>query len=412
MTSQKKLMVMAMCLAMVPLFSCDDGRNNDEEGGGGDGNKITIAWIPKEKDNQVFETGLDGARLKALELTQATKHEVEILYLAPQSAADIEGQKASVQEAIDAKVDGIAISCSSTDLAEKVDEAIAAGIPTMSWDSDCRYPDGTASGRFTYLGIDNRSTGQTATELAGAALTRDGFEPPWRVGLFSGVPVSTNLQARVAGVWDFLKEEGSCLYEGTDDPQLVACWPDTLESAPETATYHVFRDEPDKCQNSFDENFCATVYAELETEASGEQFDEMVARDRDGDGEPDLDAVILIGLWPLFAYSDDEASNGVPEWTARMKEGSLKTITYDALQFQIDMAKDGLIDALIGQKYWGWGYDVVQMVYDTLVNGAVYDEAFVDSGADIICPNNWDDISQMWTSGDFTQELTPCGLLE
>lgn len=403
----RKVFLWVFCMSVVPLVSCDSG-DDENENNDGDDNTITIAWIPKEKGNEVFQVGLDGAELKALELSQETNSNVEILYLAPQDAADIEGQIASVQEAIDAEVDAIAISCSGTDLAAKVDEAIAAGIPTMSWDSDCRYADGTASGRYTYYGIDCRSTGQTVGELTTAVMTRDEFDTPWRVGIFSGVPLSTNLQERVAGVWDALKEEGACVVEGTD---VVMCWPESLMDAPETATYHVYRDEPDKCENSYDENSCATVYAEYETEACGVQLDEMVASDRDGDGSPDLDAAILIGLWPLFAYKADEAENGLPEWTARMNDGSLKTITYDTLQFQIDMAKDGLLNAMVGQKYWGWGYDVVQMVYDNLVNGTVYDTEFFDSGADVVCPNNWDEMSLMWTSSDFTQELTPCDLL-
>ncbi|MBN2342786.1 MAG: substrate-binding domain-containing protein [Deltaproteobacteria bacterium] len=405
---EKQLIALICLLLSTSLFSC----GSDEENEADDGDALTIAWIPKEMGNEVFQIGLDGANLKALELTQSTGRDVEIMYVAPQDAADIQGQRDSIQEAIDAEVDAIAISCSSPEVASKVDEAIAAGIPVMAWDSDCRYPNGDASGRITYYGIDCRTTGQTVGELTGAVLTEGMIEKPWKVGIFSGVPLSGNLQERVAGVWDTLKAEGACVYEGATDPQLVMCWPTALEAAPETATYHVYRDEPEKCQNAYDENSCATVYAEYETEACGTQLDEMVSRDRDGDGEADLDAAILIGLWPLFAYSADAATNGIPQWTARMQDGTLKTITYDTLKFQIDMANAGLINAMVGQKYWGWGYDVIQMMYDYLENGAQYDSAFYDSGADVVCPNNWDEMSLMWTSSDFTQELSACTLLE
>ncbi|MBN2717261.1 MAG: substrate-binding domain-containing protein [Deltaproteobacteria bacterium] len=410
MTMSLRGITLLLCfLLLLPLISC----NSDDEGDSKDDGKLTIAWIPKEKGNEVFQIGLDGAKLKALDLTQTTGKQVDILYVAPQSAADIEGQKASIQEAIDAQVDAIAISCSSPDVASKVDEAIAAGIPVMAWDSDCRYPNGDPSGRMTYYGIDCRSTGQTVAKLTGAVLAADtAVQKPWRVGIFSGVPVATNLQERVAGVWDALKEQGACIYEGTTNPQLVKCWPATLAAAPETATYHVYRDEPEKCQNVYDPDSCATVYAEYETEACGVQLDEMVSRDRDGDGSPDLDAAILIGLWPLFAYSADPTLNGLPDWTARMIDGSLKTVTYDTLKFQIDMAQSGLLNAMVGQKYWGWGYDVIQMVYDNLVNGKKYNPEFFDSGADVVCPNNWNEMSLMWTSGDFTQQLSACTLLQ
>lgn len=404
---ESNLVILICVLLSIPLISCgseEDDTNNDSS--------LTIAWIPKEMGNEVFQIGLDGAELKALELTQSTGRNVDIFYTAPQNAADIQGQRDSIQEAIDKKVDAIAISCSSPEVASKVDAAIAAGIPVLAWDSDCRYPNGDPTGRLTYFGIDCRTTGQTVGQLTGAVLAEDAVDKPWKIGIFSGVPVSGNLQERVAGVWDALKEEDTCLVEGKTNPHVTMCWPATLMDHPEDATYHVYRDEPAKCQNQYDADSCATVYAEFETEACGAQLDEMVALDRDGDGTPDLDAAILIGLWPLFAYDAAPALNGLPQWTARMRDGSLKTISYDTLKFQIDMANDGLLNAMVGQKYWGWGYDVVQMVYDNLVNGTQYNPDFFDSGADVVCPNNWNEMSLSWTSSDFTQQLTQCSLLQ
>ncbi len=385
-------------------------------GGGGksatEGDTIRIAWIPKEKGNEVFQVGLDGALLRALELTETTDDEVEIVYLAPQSAADIQGQKDSVQEAIDEGVDAIAISCSSPDVSEMVDKAIEAGIPTMSWDSDCRHPSGEASDRFTYYGIDNRTTGQVVARLTAAVLEADDtMSPPYKIGILSGVPVATNLQERVAGVWDVLKEMDTCRYNANADSgewELDRCWPANLD--PADAMFHIYGDEMEKCQNTWDEDSCATVYAEVETEESGQTLEAMTERDRDGDGEPEIQAAILIGLWPLFAY--DESDNGIPDWTARMRDGSLHTISYDTLEFQIDMARDGLIDAMVGQKYWGWGYDVVQMVYDQLNGDGNFDPDFTNSGEDIVCPNNFAAMNNMWSSGDFNQELPACELLE
>ncbi len=397
-------------LASCAAIACGDSEDADEEQGGADAEPIRIAWIPKEKGNEVFQVGYDGALLRALELTETTDDEVEIVYLAPQNAADIEGQKDSVQEAIDQEVDAIAISCSSPEVSEMVDAAIEAGIPTMSWDSDCRHPSGKASERFTYYGIDNRTTGQVAARLAAAVLEDDeNMSPPYRVGILSGVPVATNLQERVAGVWDELKKMDTCRFtKDGDEWALERCWPEDLE--PADAMFHVYSDEPEKCQNTWDEESCASIYAELETEASGETLETMTERDRDGDGEPDIQAAILIGLWPLFAY--DEKDNGVPEWTARMRDGSLHTISYDTLQFQIDMARDGLIDAMVGQKYWGWGYDVVKMVYDELKGEGDFDPDFTNSGEDIVCPNNFSAMDNMWSSGDFNQTLPECDLLK
>jgi ribose transport system substrate-binding protein len=409
MIKTSSLLMAAVVAGSALMLSC--GEDNPETAGQRE--SLTIAWIPKEKGNEVFQTGLDGAKLKALELTEATDRDVEILYLAPESAADIEGQKDSVQEAIDAEADAIAISCSSPDVSEMVDKAVEAGIPTMSWDSDCLDPDGEPSKRFTYFGIDNRTTGKVAAQLIEAVLKADEkMSPPYRIAILSGVPVATNLQLRVAGVWDELKQAGTCRYNKQDsgDWELDKCWPEDLE--PEDATFHVYGDEPETCQNSWDEESCASVYLEVENEQSGGTLDELVSRDRDGDGESDLNAVILCGLWPLLAYDENEADNGVPLWMEAMQAGKLHTVTYDTLEFQIDMARDGLIDALVGQKYWGWGYDVIQMVYDKLVDDKEFDAEFTDSGEDIVCPNNFAAMGNMWSSGDFTQQLPECELLE
>ena len=47
----------------------------------------------------------------------------------------------------------------------------------------------------------------------------------------------------------------------------------------------------------------------------------------------------------------------------------------------------GYISALIGQKYFGWGYDTTNMMFDHLKSGLSV-EPFIDSGFDVVCPNN------------------------
>ena len=41
----------------------------------------------------------------------------------------------------------------------------------------------------------------------------------------------------------------------------------------------------------------------------------------------------------------------------------------------------------MGQKYWGWGYDTVQIVYDYIINEKTY-PPFISSGMDIVTRNN------------------------
>ena len=70
----------------------------------------------------------------------------------------------------------------------------------------------------------------------------------------------------------------------------------------------------------------------------------------------------------------------------------------------------GYVSALLGQKYFGWGYETVSLMYDHLTEGREV-SAFIDSGFDVVCPNNAADMITKWNSADFRTPLTPeCAL--
>jgi ribose transport system substrate-binding protein len=72
--------------------------------------------------------------------------------------------------------------------------------------------------------------------------------------------------------------------------------------------------------------------------------------------------------------------------------------------------KKGMLQGLVGQKYWGWGYDTVQMIYDHIINGKEF-ETWTDSGMDIVGPDNVDAMMKMWDTSDFTKPLPKTKLL-
>ncbi len=94
----------------------------------------------------------------------------------------------------------------------------------------------------------------------------------------------------------------------------------------------------------------------------------------------------------------------MPLWEEAAASGNLTTIVFDTLPVELEYMKDGLVQGLVGQKYWGWGYDTVQMIYDRLVEGAEYDD-WTDSGMDIVTPNNVDAMIEAWETSDFTKPL-------
>jgi ribose transport system substrate-binding protein len=116
---------------------------------------------------------------------------------------------------------------------------------------------------------------------------------------------------------------------------------------------------------------------------------------------PDLNGWFFVGLWPLFAER-----GSMPLWEAAAKSGSLKTIAFDTLPVELELLKDGYLSGLVGQKYWGWGYDTIQMLYDYIVNNKRY-ESWTDSGMDIVTIKNVDAMIEAWETQDFTKPLPP-----
>ncbi len=84
----------------------------------------------------------------------------------------------------------------------------------------------------------------------------------------------------------------------------------------------------------------------------------------------------------------------------------MKAIAFDTLPVELEWVKAGLLHGLVGQKYWGWGYDTVHMLYDHVVNGKNYAD-WTDSGMDIVSINNVDAMAAAWENKDFTQPLPP-----
>ena len=205
--------------------------------------------------------------------------------------------------------------------------------------------DSPDSDRFTYLGVDNYEGGKAAADLIKKALPDGG-----KVALLTGVPGAFNLEERIRGFTDGV--EGSNIEIVT----TVAC--------------------------NDDINLGVQVVEET-----------MQAY-------PDLNGWFFVGLWPLFA---DRGS--MPLWEEAAQAG-MKTVAFDTLPVELDYVKEGLLYGLVGQKYWGWGYDTTQMVYDYIVNGAKFD-SFTNSGMDIVTAKNVDAMATAWETSDFTQPLPP-----
>lgn len=305
--------------------------------------KLTIAWVSKSLGNPVFELGERGARQKAKELTEQGPVDVELLTVGPASADAIE-QARMMDDLIARGVDGIAVSCNDpTACAAPINRAVANGIPVMTWDSDSPQ-----SQRFSFLSVDNYASGRTAADQLAAAIGGSG-----KVAVITGVPGALNLQQRVDGFNDRL-----------------------AEAYPNMRVVRIF---------ASNEDINLGVQGVEET---------MQAY-------PDLRGWFFAGLWPLFA---DRGS--MPLWEAASRKGTVKTVVFDSLPLELELLRDGYVHALIGQKYWRWGYDSIQMVYDHILSGKQY-PSFIDTGTDIVTQNNVDAMTKAWETNDFSKPLPP-----
>ncbi len=303
---------------------------------------ITIAWIPKALNNPVFEIGREGALKKAAELTAKGPYKVEVLYVGS-VASDAAEQARVVDDVIAKGVDGFGISCNDpTALEAPIKKALSAGIEVMTWDSDS-----PKSGRFTYLGVDNYEGGKAAADLLVRSVGQSG-----KVALLTGVPGAFNLEERIRGFKDVIKG-----YPNLKIVKTVAC--------------------------NDDINLGVQVVEET-----------MQAI-------PDLDGWFFVGLWPLFAKK-----GSMPLWEQAGLSGKCQTVSFDTLPVELDWMRQGFLVGLVGQKYFGWGYDTVQMIYDKIVSGKKF-EPFTNSGMDIVTPKNVEAMQEMFDKVDFTKPLPP-----
>jgi ribose transport system substrate-binding protein len=343
----KKVLVCIAALLLLTGFICFAAGAKEKPaapatGKSFPGNTITIAWIPKALNNPVFEIGREGAIKKAQELTAKGPYKVEIQYVAS-VASDIAEQARVVEDVIAKGVTAIGISCNEpSGCVAPIKKAIDAGVPVMTWDSDSPN-----SGRFTYLGVDNYEGGKAAADLLVKAMGKKG-----KVALLTGVPGAFNLEERIRGFKDGVKK-----YPDIQIVKTVAC--------------------------NDDINLGVQVVEETMQAA------------------PDLNGWFFVGLWPLFANR-----GSMPLWEAGAKSGKTKTVCFDTLPVELQYMKDGFLVGLVGQKYWGWGYDTVQMIYDKLVSGKSFG-SFTNSGMDIVTPKNVDAMAEMWATKDFTKKLPP-----
>jgi ribose transport system substrate-binding protein len=323
-------------------------------------NALNFAFIPKTSNNLVFKIGNDGAQFGARDLSHSRGRAVSVEYLASETL-DTTIEQALVRKAITDKKDGLLVSCLDDAITAPINEAVAAGIPVITYDSDC-----PSSQRLGFYSMQSESSGAKAADLLASAMGTG----TKAVAILTGRAGADNLERRITGFTN----------------QLTAKYPNI--------------------------SVVTTVHCGETAESCG-----TVVEDQIISAYPDLDGLFVVGLWGLQAACTCDSTGMscvcedslMPKWKGAAK-GKLKTVAYDSLPFEIELVNQGYVSALIGQKYFGWGYDTVNLMFDHLTQGKEV-SGFIDSGFDVVCPNNTADMTAKWSAADFRKPLSPeCSL--
>ncbi|HET8734474.1 MAG TPA: substrate-binding domain-containing protein, partial [Anaeromyxobacteraceae bacterium] len=182
-----------LALAAVGLAAAGCQGLVDEVVGGKrhDAKTIHVTLIGKSSANPVFLSARVGAEAAAKDLSEKhRKLDVQVDWRTPRTE-DPRAQAERIRAAVDDGTDAIAVSCSDEAiLTAAIDEAVARGVPVMTFDSDA-----PRSRRFAFYGPNDLEIGESVMNELAALLGKKG-----KVAILAGNPSAPNLQRRVEGV--------------------------------------------------------------------------------------------------------------------------------------------------------------------------------------------------------------------
>ncbi len=285
-----------------------------------EGKKFVYVAISKSLDNPAFAVAEAGAKDRIEEL-EAEGVQIELEWTAP-LGADPAKEVEMIESYVQRGVDGLLINSLGPSVCQAVDQAMDAGIPVVMWDSDC-----PESKRLSYVGTDNYQGGVECAKLYAEAVEGKGHQ---KIFILTGQPGAFNLQERSRGFKDGLDALGVDYEIVTEVPGF-----DDLSKSVESV--------------------------------------ESTLR-----GDPSINGFFSNGPWPFLV----ESSN-LPTLIDRVKSGQLTVVSFDTLEPEMWYVENDIVIGMFGQKYYGWGYHGLSVIYDIVANGAEY-PPIVQTGGDIV----------------------------
>lgn len=123
-------------------------------------------------------------------------------------------------------------------------------------------------------------------------------------------------------------------------------------------------------------------YVFYHPETASEAASKVQAEQR---ANPDITGWAMVGGWPLFTTN---ALDGVHEVA--------EVVAVDHLPEQLQYVRDGQVHALVGQDCYGWGYETVMMLFDTVHLGQEPENEINTFELPVVTAENVEEYEGIW----------------
>lgn len=314
-------MKMTLTMATAAVLALGAGMGLAQE-------KKQLVIVVKGLDNPFFEAINQGCQKWNAENAAS---EYECFYTGPASTSDEAGEAQIVQDMLTKPTTvAMAISPSNAKLIAQTLRTSAPTIPIMTLDADLTVED--AGLRKTYLGTDNYLMGQRIGHYVKTAKPDGGT-----VCTIQGNPGADNILRRAQGFRDALSgQEGLAALAGEGGWTEVAGCP---------------------------------VFTNDDGAKGVQAMTDILA------ANPDLDAFGIMGGWPLFGAPQPYRDLFTP-YAERIASNDFVIGAADTIGAEIDLAREGLVTALVGQRPFEMGYLAPGTMIDLIEGNAVDDPIF------------------------------------
>lgn len=290
--------------------------------------KKVLAIVVKGLDNPFFEAINQGCQKWNSENASS---EYECFYTGPASTSDEAGEAQIVGDLLGrSDVVAMAISPSNAPLIANTIRSANPSIPIMTIDADLTVED--AALRKTYLGTDNYLMGFRLGEYLKQAKPDGGT-----VCTIQGNPAADNILRRAQGTRDALSgQKGLAALAGEGGwTEIAGCPVFTNDDGPKGV----------------------------------QAMTDILA------ANPDLDAFVIEGGWPLFGAPQPYRQLFGP-MADKIASNEFYIAAADTIGEEVAIAKEGLVSVLVGQRPFEMGYKAPSVMIDLIDGKPVDDPVF------------------------------------